>query len=89
MSLDTKQTNSKKPTKKVGQQKDLESEVATLRALLEQRDFEIKNLTEKVEVLNNKVRFFQNECFKVTKVGERFTCWFNSALKQTKAHGYN
>ena len=73
MSLNTNQTNSKKPTNKVGQQIDLESEVATLRALLEQRDFEIRNLTEKIEVLNNKIRFFQSECFKVMSVGERFT----------------
>jgi hypothetical protein len=46
---------------------DLESEVAKLRAIIEQKNFEIKNLTEKVEILNNKIIFFQNECFKVTK----------------------
>jgi hypothetical protein len=46
---------------------DLESEVAKLRAIIEQKDFEIKNLSEKVEILNNKVIFFQNECFKVTR----------------------
>jgi hypothetical protein len=46
---------------------DLESEVARLQAIIERKDFEIKNLTEKVEILNNKIIFFQNECFKVTK----------------------
>ena len=54
-------TKSPKPT-------DLEPELAKLRALLEQKDREIKNLTEKVEILNNKIIFFQNECFKVTKL---------------------
>jgi hypothetical protein len=47
---------------------DLESEVARLQAIIERKDFEIKNLTEKVEILNNKIIFFQNECFKVTKL---------------------
>lgn len=47
---------------------DHESELAKLRTLLEQKDREIKNLTEKVEILNNKIIFFQNECFKVTKL---------------------
>jgi hypothetical protein len=47
---------------------DLEPEVARLRALIEQKDREIKNLTEKVEMLNSKINFFQNECFKVTKL---------------------
>jgi hypothetical protein len=46
---------------------DLESEVARLQAIIERKDFEIKNLIEKVEILNNKIIFFQNECFKVTK----------------------
>jgi hypothetical protein len=46
---------------------DLESEVAKLQAIIERKDFEIKNLTEKVDILNNKIIFFQNECFKVTK----------------------
>jgi hypothetical protein len=46
---------------------DLESEVARLQAIIERKDFEIKNLTEKVEILNNKIIFFQNECFKVTR----------------------
>lgn len=73
MSLDTNQAHAKKPGKTAGRPKDLESEVATLRALLEQRDAEIRNLSEKIEVLNNKVRFFQNECFKVANINERFT----------------
>jgi hypothetical protein len=47
---------------------DLESEVARLQAIIERKDFEIKNLIEKVEILNNKIIFFQNECFKVTKL---------------------
>ena len=42
-----------------------------LEEVLEQRDFEIRNLAEKVEILNKKVIFFQNECFKVTSFAER------------------
>jgi len=71
MHPDTNQTNSKKSLNKVRQRQDLESEIATLRALLQQRDFEISNLAEKVEILNKKVIFFQNECFKVSSFAER------------------